>query len=141
MKKVFFALCTVVAFVMPAFADPAATGAINALRASAGQPALVYSSKLAQAAKMHANDMTSAGFFAHKGSNGSAVSDRVTAQGYKWCFAAENIAKGQKNLAAVMQSWAESSGHYQNMVHKTAREFGLARAQGDIWVMVLAAPC
>tara|TARA_R110002074_G_scaffold163154_1_gene322079 strand:- start:2934 stop:3356 length:423 start_codon:yes stop_codon:yes gene_type:complete len=129
------------AVALPAAADPAATRAINDLRARAGKAALTYSPVLERAAQAHADDMARRGFFAHEGSNGSAVSERVGAQGYSWCFVAENIAKGQRNLAQVMQGWTTSKGHYQNMVHKNARAFGLAQAKGNLWVMVLAAPC
>ncbi len=63
-----------------------------------------------------------------------------TAQGYGFCFAAENIAKGQTSLKEVMQSWANSSGHRKNMAHRKVTEFALARANGNIWVMVLGTP-
>lgn len=126
---------------LPVLADPAATRAVNDLRANAGKAPLAYSAILERAAQAHADDMARRGFFAHEGSNGSAMSDRVSAQGYKWCFVAENIAKGQRDLRQVMQSWTTSKGHYKNMVNRSAQEFGLARAKGNIWVMVLAAPC
>ena len=126
---------------MPAAADPAATQAINDLRAGVRKSSLGYSPILERAAQAHADDMAKRGFFAHEGSSGSQVSDRVSAQGYKWCFVAENIAKGQQDLAQVMQGWTKSKGQYKNMVHKSAHEFGLARAKGNIWVMVLAKPC
>jgi uncharacterized protein YkwD len=77
-------------------------------------------------------------YFDHTGSDGSTIGDRLNAQGY--CFAAENIAKGQSSLDEVMESWANSSGHRKNMVHKKVTEFALARADGNIWVMVLGRP-
>lgn len=126
---------------LPVLANPAATRAVNDLRASAGKAPLAYSATLERAAQAHADDMARHGFFSHEGRNGSAVSDRVSAQGYKWCFVAENLAKGQRGLGQVMQSWTKSKGHYTNMVHKRVAEFGLARATGNVWVMVLAAPC
>lgn len=126
---------------LPALADPAVTRAVNDLRASAGKAPLAYSAVLERAAQAHADDMAHHGYFSHEGRNGSAVSDRVSAQGYKWCFVAENIAKGQRDLRQVMQSWTKSKGHYANIVHRSVREFGLARAKGNVWVMVLAAPC
>ena len=140
MKQLIYVLALLL-MAVPAAADPAATRAINGVRAGTGKPALIYSTRLEKAAQAHANDMARWGFFAHEGSNGSAVSDRVSAQGYKWCFVAENIAKGQRDLAQVMQSWTKSKGHFRNMVHKDVREFGLARAKGNIWVMVLAGSC
>tara|TARA_R110002049_G_scaffold10127_7_gene50594 strand:- start:7972 stop:8391 length:420 start_codon:yes stop_codon:yes gene_type:complete len=126
---------------LPVWADPAAVSAVNGLRAAKGRAAVVYDPVLERAAAAHAQDMARHDYFSHQGKNGSSVGQRISAQGYKWCFAAENIAKGQKSLAAVMQSWAGSQGHYQNIMHRKVRGFGLARAEGNVWVMVLAAPC
>jgi uncharacterized protein YkwD len=134
-------LSALIAFALPSFADPTATRALNDLRGKHGKAAVRYSPALERAAQVHANDMARRGFFSHKGSNGSAVSNRVSALGYKWCFVAENIAKGQRDLGQVMRGWTASKGHFKNMVHRSVREFGLARGQGNIWVMVLAKPC
>ena len=124
----------------PAAADPAATAALNAYRTAQGRSTLTYSDRLDAAARAHAGDMARRGFFSHTGSNDSTVGDRVRAQGYRYCFVAENIAKGQRTLEQVMKSWKTSSGHRKNMLHNKATEFGLARADGDIWVMVLGTP-
>lgn len=125
----------------PVWADAAATRFVNDLRASKGRPALAYSQKLEKAALAHANDMAARGFFSHKGSNGSNVAKRVRRAGYKWCFAAENIAQGQKSLNTVLNAWAGSRGHYKNMISPKAREFGIARGNGNNWVMVVARRC
>ncbi len=125
----------------PAFANPAATQELNALRASKSVPPVAYSPKLEAAAKAHALDMARHRYFAHQGRSGSSVGDRVKSQGYTWCFVAENIAKGQRDLAQVMKGWTASKGHYRNMIHKKAAAFGLFQGPDRIWVMVLAAPC
>lgn len=124
-----------------AVANPTATSIINDYRDDKRRTPLTYSATLEQVAKNHANDMATKGYFSHTGANGSSVGDRVRVQNYQWCFVAENIAKGQKDLAQVMAGWKSSKGHYKNMMHKKAREFGLARGAGNTWVMVLAAPC
>lgn len=92
---------------------------------------------LEAAARAHANDMVQRNFFSHSGSNGSTVGKRVRALGYRYCIVAENISKGHRTQTAVMQGWANSSGHYRNMVNRKVSEFGLANV-GDVWVMVLA---
>ena len=43
-------------------------------------------------------------------------------------------------LADVMQSWETSAGHRKNMLLGKVREFGLARVDQNIWVMVLGKP-
>lgn len=125
-----------------ALADPVpgAADALNAFRAQNGQGAVALSPKLQKAAESHARDMAKRGYFAHNGPNGSTIGTRVKRSGYRYCFAAENIAKGQTSLAQVMDGWANSAGHRRNMLSDQAREFGLARAQGNIWVMVLGRP-
>lgn len=123
-----------------AVSDPAATRALNAYRAENGRASLAYSRALQTAAEAHAQDMAARAFFDHRGSDGSNVGERVSRQGYGWCFVAENIAKGQASLGDVMQAWAGSQGHRCNMLSRQAQEFALVEAPGRIWVMVLAAP-
>ena len=116
---------------------PGAAKALNDFRATKGRKALRHSDGLQKVAEGHANDMSRKGFFSHSGSDGSDIGDRARRAGYRYCFIAENIAKGQRDLNEVMNSWITSPGHNKNMAHKKAREFGLARTKGDVWVMVL----
>ncbi|WP_299730147.1 CAP domain-containing protein [uncultured Tateyamaria sp.] len=122
-------------------ADPAILAAVNAERASQGRAALVYDTRLEAAARAHGQDMAARGFFSHTGSDGSDIGDRLRRAGYAFCFGAENIAAGQRNLSDVMASWMGSRGHRKNILHRKARAVGVARAKGNRWVMVLAAPC
>ncbi|MDV7402400.1 CAP domain-containing protein, partial [Arthrospira platensis SPKY1] len=57
-------------------------------------PALSWSAPLARAAQRHADDMRRNHFFDHDGSDGSTMSSRATAAGYRWRSIAENIAWG-----------------------------------------------
>ena len=140
MKRLFLTLMVFI-FATPVFADATATKALNALRAENGRKAVAYSPRLEKAAQAHANEMAKTGSRSHKGANGSSVGDRVKRAGYKWCFVAENIAWGQSNVRSVMAGWSGSSGHRKNMLNRKAREFAIARAPGNVWVMVLARPC
>jgi uncharacterized protein YkwD len=92
---------------------------------------------LEEAAMVHAMDMADGGFFGHAGSDGSRVGDRARAAGYGWCAIAENIAKGQGSLTEVLGAWANSAGHRRNMLLADITDYGLVRAPGDIWVLVL----
>ena len=117
-----------------------AGAAINAYRTEAGRKALVASGRLRTAAARHAADMARGGFVSHVGSDGSRLRERVRRAGYRMCFAAENIAWGQRDLGGVMARWHGSAGHRRNLLDGRARHFGLARS-GAIWVLVIAAPC
>ncbi|MEM1328085.1 MAG: CAP domain-containing protein [Bacteroidota bacterium] len=98
---------------------------------------LRWNNKLATAAYRHAKDMADKGYFSHQGSNGSKVSDRVTAAGYTWSRVAENIAKGQRDMTTVMRDWKNSPGHCKNIMNPNYKEFGMARV-GNVWVQVFA---
>lgn len=141
MKYLFVVILLSFSIGSPAFSDPAATLIINEIRKEKRRKAIRYSPQLEAVAAAHANDMASQGYFSHTGANGSSIGDRTTAQGYKWCFVAENIARGQQSLEEVMAGWKASKGHYKNMTHKKAGGFRLACGPDNYWVMVLAASC
>lgn len=139
MRLVFSLVCLLVP--LAALPDPVpAADALNALRAQANRPAIAEHPALQAAADAHARDMVQRGYFSHTGADGSSVGDRLRAQGYRWCYVAENIAQGQTSLAQVMDGWFFSPGHRANMISREAAAFGVARV-GKTWVMVLARPC
>ena len=140
MKQVLLSI-TLILMATAAAADPGALAAINAERTAQNRVPLVYDAKLEAAARAHAEDMVRAGFFAHTGSDGSDIGQRLDRAGYRYCFGAENIAAGQRSLSEVMASWMGSREHRRNILHRKAEAVGLARAPGNTWVMVLAAPC
>ncbi|SMX43219.1 CAP domain-containing protein [Maliponia aquimaris] len=123
------------------FSTSSGVQALNGFRADNGLGPLVVSPALEKAARAHARDMARRGFFDHSGSDGSTVMDRARRAGYSPCYIAENIARGQRSLAEVMDGWATSPGHRRNMLSANATEFGLVRGEGDIWVMVLGRAC
>lgn len=114
-----------------------ATDWLNAFRATHGVGPVRASSTLRQVASDHLNDMVQNRFFSHTGSDGSDIGDRLRRRGYGFCFAAENLAKGQRSLDDVLSSWAKSRGHRRNMLASDAQEFGLVLGPNRTWVMVL----
>ena len=98
-------------------------------------PALSWSAPLARAAQRHADDMRRNRFFDHDGSDGSTMSSRATAAGYRWRSIAENIAWGDDDIPSVVRSWRNSPGHCQNMMSKDYADMGAAQA-GAYWVQV-----
>lgn len=112
---------------------------VNAFRLANGQTALAADARLARAAQAHADDMSANGFFSHTGQNGSSVGDRVKLQGYGFCFAAENIAQGQKGALEALEGWQKFEGHRRNLLSGNATQFAMAQS-ADYWVMVLGKP-
>lgn len=115
----------------------AALAWINAFRAKEGRAPLDVSRDLTRAAAAHATDMARKGYFSHSGSDGSSIADRARRAGYRFCFIAENIAKGQRGLEGVLTGWAGSPGHRKNMLAREAESVALVEAPGRIWVMML----
>lgn len=109
-------------------------------------PALTHAAKLSTAALGHSKDMATKNFFSHTGSNGSTVSNRVTAAGYTWSYVSENIAAGYTTTAQVVSGWIGSPGHCANMMTKSATQIGVGYAYNanatykHYWTMVGAKP-
>ncbi|MFI5783901.1 CAP domain-containing protein [Nocardia sp. NPDC051570] len=100
----------------------------NSERAKAGCPALKPESHLKQAAQAHTEDMAAHGYLDHNSSKGSPF-DRMTAAGYHWQKAAENIAQGYTSPSDVMKGWMSSPGHRQNILDCGLRDIGVGYAK------------
>lgn len=129
----------------PAYADDATAEVIrrvNAFRGTNRLATLAPHPQLTAAAQGHADDMARTGSFSHTGRGGSSMVSRITAAGYNYGRAAENIAYGQTTPQATIQSWIDSPGHRSNMLLADVVHIGAGRAtRGDTyWVLVLAGP-
>lgn len=100
--------------------------AVNRARQAAGCPALVVSDALTSVAYSHAKAMAEQDFFSHTGKNGSKISNRIKATGYRYSTAAENIGMGYASVAEAMQGWMTSSGHRDNILNCKLTETGIA---------------
>jgi uncharacterized protein YkwD len=124
----------------PAAAAPAATAAaasgpeeqvlalVNAERAAAGCGALAADDRLAAVARAHSEDMRDRGFFDHVNLDGLDPFDRAARAGLT--ARAENIARGQQDAAAVMESWMNSPGHRANILDCGLTRLGVGVASG-----------
>ncbi len=95
---------------------------VNYQRQQAGVAALASSSALINAARGHSQDMATNNFFSHMGSNGSSPFDRMSAAGFAFSAAAENIYAGSgiyNNPSAAVSAWMGSEGHRTNMLNPT----------------------
>lgn len=101
----------------------------NAERAKVNCPALKSNTALNTAAQRHSADMAAKNFMGHNGSDGSTLVARIERAGYtRWTRAAENVAAGQQNAAAVVRSWMNSSGHRANILNCALRDIGVGHA-------------
>ena len=96
----------------------------NGERAKAGCKPLTVDPKLALAAQSHSVDMAKQNYFDHNSKDGKSPFDRMTAVGYSFRMAAENIAMGQKTPAAVTSAWMNKA----NILNCKLTEIGVGYA-------------
>jgi uncharacterized protein YkwD len=93
---------------------------INQERAAHHLPALQASPLLNSSAQGWTNAMVSTDQFTH----GTNFAGRISAAGYVWRSAGENIATGYSTPRAVVRAWMASTGHCQNILNPTYRNIG-----------------
>lgn len=82
----------------------------------------------------------------HTGSDGSTFAQRITAAGYVWSQAAENIAAGQTSIDEVMTGWMGSDGHCANIMDPNLTDIGVVCVSAPsnkyltYWTMDLGKP-
>ncbi len=110
----------------------------NSVRAASMQPPLVKNPMLMASAGDYAINMLQRGKLDHFGADGSTPWDRMTAAGYIWSDASENIASGQVTNAEVMADWEASPGHMADILGPY-HDIGAGRA-GKYWCVDFGSP-
>ncbi len=117
---------------------------VNQQRAANGCAAVTADSRLANAARAHSADMAARGYFDHTTPDGVQFSARITAAGYAWSSAGENIAMGQPDPASVMNAWMNSAGHRANILNCGYKNLGVGLAYNSrgtpYWTQDFASP-
>ncbi|MFE4517728.1 CAP domain-containing protein [Kitasatospora sp. NPDC056783] len=116
---------------------------VNVQRAKAGCGPVGAEPRLASAAQSHSDDMANRNYFDHASPEGEHADHRIEAAGYSWSTWGENIARGQKDPAAVMDAWMNSPGHRANILNCSFNQLGVGvrtGANGPWWTQVFAAP-
>lgn len=116
---------------------------LSRMRAQAGLGAVTADPALTAVAAGQACDMATRNRLSHQG--GGGIKARTRAAGYSASVLAENIAAGQPDAGAAMNSWAGSAGHRSNMLNARVQHVGIGQAlaadgQTRYWSLVLAAP-
>ena len=114
---------------------------VNAERAKVGRKPLAVNYSLQDAAWKHNDLMTKTGCFAHTCPGEPDPFKRISATGYKYVTAGENIAKGQRTPAEVMDAWMHSTGHKANILNKDYTDIGVAYSKsGPTWTQDFGTP-
>jgi uncharacterized protein YkwD len=93
---------------------------INQQRTSRHLPALSASTRLDRSAQGWTNTMVTSGVFSH----GTDFAARISAVGYVWTSAGENIATGFQTPRQVVTAWMASDGHCRNILDPTFADVG-----------------
>lgn len=102
----------------------------NGARAEVGQPPLVWSDELYNAAKFHSDDMAKNGCFGHSSCNGEAWDKRVGKFYKNWNYIGENVIGVADDPRTVHAGFMSSSGHKANIISGFFTEFGDAFSLG-----------
>jgi uncharacterized protein YkwD len=98
---------------------------VNEERAVVGLDPLAIDSQLDQAANLHNDEMVQADIMSHKLSGEAGLGDRISATGYEWSGAAENIAAGYATPEEVVEGWLNSPGHRANILNSEYTDIGI----------------
>jgi uncharacterized protein YkwD len=121
----------------------------NIQRSQNGRSALALNSSLQQAAQDKANDMAARNYWSHATPEGKQPWQFISATGYGYTTAGENLAYGFDSSSSAISGWMNSPSHRDNLLSSTFKEVGFGIAnnpnfQGDgeqtVIVAMYAAP-
>jgi uncharacterized protein YkwD len=108
---------------------------------------LRWNERLAEATRLHVEDMAHNNYFSHRGRDGSNPAQRVERAGYRYRSTGENIAAGGRMKAEdAVAGWIKSPGHCANLMNSSFTEMGAAYAvdsaseMGVYWAQAFGTP-
>ncbi|MDD2181593.1 MAG: SafA/ExsA family spore coat assembly protein [Bacilli bacterium] len=104
---------------------------VNIERARVGQPALTENNEVSRVARIKSNDFIENNYFSHNSPTYGTPFEMLRSFGINFSAAAENIARGQRTAAEVMNSWMNSSGHRANILSSTYNQIGVGVARAN----------
>ncbi|GAU70127.1 membrane protein CrgA [Streptomyces sp. NBRC 110611] len=102
---------------------------VNQERARAGCSPVTADRKLGALAQRFSDDMARRGFFGHTDPDGDTPWDRARDLGID-NLGGENLARGQADAEAVMETWLDSPGHRANILNCEYRTLGVGARFG-----------
>ncbi len=102
----------------------------NQQRAAAGLNTLNTDSRLSAAALAKANNMLEQQYWDHFGPNGESPWMFISASGYQYVYAGENLAKGFRTAEGVHEAWMASPTHKENIMSGNYKDIGVAVVEG-----------
>lgn len=100
----------------------------NSERARLGVTALSLDPRLSAAAQAKAEDMVRSDYWAHDSPGGRTPWSFITASGYQYKSAGENLAYGFSNAGDSVAGWMNSAEHRANILNKSYSDVGFGVA-------------
>ena len=104
----------------------------NQQRQANGIASLSDNAKLDSAAAAKAADMFAKDYWAHNSPTGETPWDFITAAGYSYSAAGENLAMDFSTTSGVIAGWMGSPEHRANMLNTTYKDVGFAVVNGTL---------
>ncbi len=102
----------------------------NAARSANGDGPLKLNSELTAAASAKAADMFTNQYWAHISPSGRDPWSFITAAGYNYLFAGENLARDFADSQSVVTAWMNSPTHRDNLLNNHYQDVGFAVVNG-----------
>ncbi len=110
---------------------------VNVERSKQGLSPLKTDWELARVAKYKSQDMHDRKYFSHTSPTYGSPFEMMKNFGISYKAAGENIAKGQKSAAQVVQAWMNSEGHRANIMSTKYTHIGVGYvADGHYWTQM-----
>lgn len=104
---------------------------VNGVREKNGLKPLESVAKLANSSQARASDMLTGQYFSHQGPDGHNLKYFLSASGYDYSKAGENLAMGFTDAQDVVDAWVKSPTHYANLIDGEFTETGMGLVSGD----------
>lgn len=109
----------------------------NLKRTQSGLSALKTNWELSRVARYKSQDMHDRKYFSHTSPTYGSPFEMMKKFNIKYSSAGENIAKGQKTPAAVVEAWWNSPGHKANILNASFKQIGVGYvADGSYWTQM-----
>ena len=110
---------------------------VNAERSKYGLGALTLDWELSRVARYKSQDMHDRAYFSHQSPTYGSPFDMMRAFGLTYRTAGENIARGYRTAAQVVNAWMHSSGHRANILNASFTRIGVGYvADGYHWTQM-----
>lgn len=110
---------------------------VNIERQNNGLAPLTSDWELARVARYKSWDMRNNSYFSHQSPTYGSPFQMMRSFGLSYRTAGENIARGQRTAAEVVNAWMNSSGHRANILNAAFTKIGVGYvADGNYWTQM-----